>query len=135
MAENISAENISAENISFDIEDTITESEYDHTVFFDPINDDCIISEKFVINDDSNMSRVIDYQLNYTVKQLLQICDYYGISKDLRLSKCNKEFISNVLVEFESCFKNVDIVERRQLLWAYMDELKRDKFMKKYIFW
>jgi hypothetical protein len=121
------------ENISFDIEDTVTESQYDHLDFFDAIND--ITAETIVINDDSNMSRVIDYQLNYTVKQLLQICDYYGISKDLRLSKCNKEFISNVLVDFETRDQNVDIVERRQLLWAYMDELKRDKFMKKYIFW
>ena len=125
------AENISTENISFDIEDTVTESQYDHLDFFDAIND----IDKHDIKDDSNMSRVIDYQLNYTVKQLLQICDYYGIAKDLRLSKCNKEFIANVLVEFESCFKNVDIVERRQLLWTYMDELKQDKFMKKYIFW
>ena len=122
-------ENISVENISFDIEDTVAESEYDHAVFFDPVNDD------YIVKDDSNMSRVIDYQLNYTVKQLLQICDYYGIAKDLRLSKCNKEFIANVLVEFETNFQNVDIVERRQILWAYMDELKRDKFMKKYIFW
>jgi hypothetical protein len=127
MSENISTENISTENISFDIEDTVAESQYDHLDFF--INDD------YIVKDDSNMSRVIDYQLNYTVKQLLQICDYYGIAKDLRLSKCNKEFIANVLVEFESCFKNVDIVERRQLLWTYMDELKQDKFMKKYIFW
>ena len=126
-------ENISKENISFDIEDTATESQYDHLDFFDAIND--ITTETIVINDDSNMSRVIDYQLNYTVKQLLQICDYYGISKDLRLSKCNKEFISNVLVDFETRDQNFSIVERRQLLWAYMDELKRDKFMKKYIFW
>ena len=131
MEENISEENISDENISFDIEDTVKESQYDHIDFFDPINDIDFVANE----DDSNMSRVIDYQLNYTVKQLLQICDYYGISKDLRLSKCNKEFISNVLVDFETRDQNFSIVERRQLLWAYMDELKQDKFMKKYIFW
>ena len=131
MEENISNENISEENISFDIEDTVTESQYDPAIFFDAINDIDFVANE----DDSNMSRVIDYQLNYTVKQLLQICDYYGISKDLRLSKCNKEFISNVLVDFETCDQNLSIVERRQLLWAYMNELKQDKFMKKYIFW
>ncbi len=122
----------SDDNITFDI------GEEDETVTTQYNLDDFLIddpSSNSIVSNDTYVYRTVDYQVNYTVKQLLQICDYYGIAKDLRLSKCNKEFISNVLVEFESCEQNKDIVERRQLLWIYMDELKRDKFMKKYIFW
>ena len=115
----------SNENISFDINEgfNATVIEYDLDSFF--IEED----------DDSNMSRVVDYQTNYTAKQILQICDYYGIAKDMRLSKCNKEFVSNVLVEFETCDQNTVIVAKRRRLWMYIHELKNDKFMKKYIFW
>ena len=30
----------------------------------------------------------IDYKINYTVKELLLICEYYGIAKELKNNKC-----------------------------------------------
>lgn len=77
---------------------------------------------------------VFNYQLNFNVKQLLQICDYYGIAKTMRQQKCNKDEIIMMLVDFEASYENCEIVTKRQLLWYYVNELKNDSFMKKYIF-
>ena len=77
---------------------------------------------------------VFNYQLNFNVKQLLQICDYYGIAKTMRQQKCNKDEIIMMLVDFEASDENCEIVTKRQLLWYYVNELKNDSFMKKYIF-
>jgi hypothetical protein len=77
----------------------------------------------------------INYYENFTVKELLLICEYYGISKELKSKKYNKEKIVYFLVDFESNLNNADIVCKRQNMWFYMNELKNDKFMKKYVLW
>jgi hypothetical protein len=76
---------------------------------------------------------IFNYQDNFTVKELLLICEYYGIVKELKLNKCNKEKIIYFLVDFESNSKNFEIVCKRQNLWFYINEIKNDKFMKKYV--
>jgi hypothetical protein len=77
---------------------------------------------------------VFNYNLNFNKQQLLQICDYYGIAKMMRQQKCNKDEIIMMLVDFEASEENCEIVTKRQLLWYYVNELKNDSFMKKYIF-
>ena len=72
---------------------------------------------------------VLNYNLNYNVKQLLQICDYYGIAKTMRQQKCNKDEIIMMLVDFEVSEENSEIVTKRQLLWYYVNELKNDSFL------
>jgi len=76
-----------------------------------------------------------EYNDNFTIKELFLICDYYNISKELKLLKCNKEKIIQSLVEFESCQSNNDIVLKRKQLWFYINELKNDKMMKKFVIW
>lgn len=78
-------------------------------------------------------SEFVNYQLNYTVKQLMLICEYYGFAKQLKTCKSNKNDIINVLVIFENKPENIELVLKRKLYWSYMSELKQDKFMKKYI--
>jgi hypothetical protein len=78
---------------------------------------------------------MINYHENYTVKELLLICEYYGFAKDAKANKFNKEQIIDYLVSFESDIANADIVFRRQNMWFYMNELKNDKFMKKFVLW
>lgn len=85
--------------------------------------------------DDFKIPEIINYNENYTVKELLLICEYYGIAKELKAKKCNKEIIIEFLVDFESKIANVETVCKRKNMWFYMNELKSDKFMKKYIFW
>jgi hypothetical protein len=86
---------------------------------------------------EKNMEEVMyfEYKINYTVKELLLICEYYGIAKDLKTNKCNKEEIIVVLVSFENNPENNAIVLRRQQMWYYINNLKADKFMKKYVLW
>jgi hypothetical protein len=85
--------------------------------------------------DDNICSHMINYRENYTIKELLLICQYYGFAKTIKSAKMNKEQIIDFLVNFESDKNNVDIVCKRQNLWFYMNELKSDKFMRKYIIW
>lgn len=85
--------------------------------------------------DDMRIPHMLNYQENYTVKELLLICEYYNLSKSVRACKLNKEEIVNFLTEFESDILNAEIVNRRQTLWFYINELKQDKFMKKFILW
>lgn len=73
------------------------------------------------------------YDQEYTVKDLLKICSYYGIDKDIRISKCKKQDIIATLVYFESLPENVEIVKKRNRMWAYITELLNDPKMKKFI--
>ncbi len=109
------------------------------------INEECVQNENlnFNINEflneieneelqqDLMVPNIIHYTENYTIKELLVICDYYGI----KANKCKKEIIVQVLVDFESNAENYDIVSKRKNLWFYISELKNDKFMKKYLLW
>ena len=85
--------------------------------------------------DEVTLPQMINYNENYTVKELLMICEYYGFAKDLKNNKYNKEQIIDFLVTFESDINNSDIVFKRQNMWFYINELKNDKFMKKFVLW
>jgi len=91
--------------------------------------------ENTELNDEMIIPQIINYNENFTVKELLLICEFYGFAKDLKSNKCNKEEIIQVLVDFEKNQNNSDIVFRRQNMWFYINELKNDKFMKKYVLW
>jgi hypothetical protein len=82
---------------------------------------------------DLEMSEMKNYELNYTIKQLLLICDYYGLTKQTKSMKKNE--IIALIMMFESNMENMDIVMKRKEMWYYMDLLKADKTMKKYVLW
>jgi len=86
-------------------------------------------------NDDLFIPQIINYKENFTVKELFLICEYYGVAKEIKTNKYNKEEIIQFLVIYESNPDNSDIVFKRQNMWFYMNEIKNDKFMKKYILW
>jgi hypothetical protein len=96
------------------------------------INDDEVL---YLQNTENLFHEVVNYNINYTVKKLLQICEYYNISKAVKMTKCNKEEIINTIVLFENNQDNYNIVCRRKQLWFYINELKDDNFMKKFILW
>jgi hypothetical protein len=115
------------ENITFELYDSSSNDGFEQEL------DDLINS----IHDSANsiVTESNNYNVNFTIKQLLVICDYYGLSKMLKSNKNNKEYIVNVLVLFEKDYANQDIVSKRRNMWYFMAELKNDKFMKKYIIW
>jgi len=75
------------------------------------------------------------YCEKYNVSQLLKICDYYDLTKCVKLAKYKKKEMVDAIVSFEIDPMNTDIVNKRQKLWHYMEELSNDKYMKKYIIW
>jgi len=91
--------------------------------------------ENSELHDDLIIPKMINYRENFTVKELLVICEYYGFAKELKYNKYNKDQIIEILVSFESDLNNCEIVNKRQNMWFYMNELKNDKFMKKFLLW
>ena len=115
--------------------------------FDDNPNDDAVCCNGDIINSlmdevsnvqvdtDLSFPYMISYSENSTVKELLLICDYYGFAKELKANKCNKGQIIQILVEFEMDPLNRDVVYKRRTVWFYANELKNDKFMKKFVLW
>lgn len=93
------------------------------------------LDENLDIGEDNNY--VFDDKLSiyqeYTTKDLLKICNYYGIDKHIKSSKCKKQDIISTLVYFESLTENTKIVQQRNKMWAYMIEMLNDTKMKQYI--
>ena len=75
-----------------------------------------------------------NYDLNFNVKQLMLICEYYNI-KDIRTNKLKKQDIIEQIILFENNPENIEIVTKRKELWYYIDELKNDKMMKRFVIW
>jgi hypothetical protein len=80
-------------------------------------------------------TEIANYDLNYNVKQLSLICEYYGLLKDIRTSKLKKMDIIEQIILFEKDKNNFDIVMKRKQLWYYIEELKSDKIMKRFVIW
>ena len=75
------------------------------------------------------------YNEEYKIKDLMKICQYYGIAKNIKSSKCKKSDIVSTIVYFENCSENYNVVEQRHKMWAYMTELLEDPKMKSFLLW
>lgn len=113
-----------------DSDSNLDSTEYDLTLQNEILDTNEIIVKNEIIDE---YAEHVNYKINYTVKQLLVICDYYNISKNIKLIKANKDDIITNLISFENNPDNYNIVNKRKQLWYYMEELKNDKFMKKFI--
>jgi len=91
------------------------------------------LSNKNVIHEEVSLddmaARELDYDTNYTKKDLVKIAEYYEIS----IRKKNKSVIISDIVIFESAIENAAIVERRRELWFYINEINEDKYLSKYL--
>ena len=102
-------------------------------------NDDCVDNDddKSYCSEDENYrddpSRIaaieLDYMTNYTVKMLSHILDYYKISR----RKLNKTEMVQILVIFEDDPANEVTVATRRQLWRYMERLRDDEYLSKFI--
>ena len=70
-----------------------------------------------------------NYSENYTKKQLELIADYYGIVKR---KKKKQELIEEIVI-FEQEPANIEITQKRKTLWFYMEEIKNDSFLQKFL--
>ena len=71
----------------------------------------------------------LDYNENYTRKQLDRIADYYQI---IKRKKKKAELIEEIVI-FENDISNYEITERRKLLWYYMEEINNDNYLSKFL--
>ena len=92
------------------------EYEYDYSMDAMAGMDDYIASE-------------LDYQTNYIKKDLERIADYYEISK----RKKRKEELIQDIILFEIEPINNELVQRRKTLWFYMEEIKSDNYLRKFL--
>jgi hypothetical protein len=77
-------------------------------------------------------AKMNNYEINFTVRQLQNVCDYYNIS----CKKMKKSELIAAIVDFENNPDNCLIVMKRQKMWYYVETLRQDPFMKKFIvFW
>ncbi len=96
---------------------------------------DSATNNRICIEDDDMYTEMVNYDMNFTVKQLLLICDYYGLMKDVRTNKMKKQDVIEQILLFENNMENYEMVIRRKELWYYINELKNDKMMKKFVIW
>ena len=124
------------DNISYQIDDNDTIDFENNTEMDIHLKD---LLQEFenmnVKSEDDVFVEIKNYDLNYTLKQLLFICEYYNISKGVKINKMKKQDIIEQIILFENDMSNFNIVTKRKQLWYFMNELKNDKFMKKYIIW
>ena len=78
---------------------------------------------------DSAYAQILDYKTNYLKKDLIKIAEYYEIS----VRKKTKDKLIEDILSFENNPENCIMVERRQTLWFYLNELMEDNYLRKYI--
>ena len=71
----------------------------------------------------------LNYNTNFTKKQLERITEYYEISK----RKKNKQELIVDIILFELNPENEYIAFKRNQLWEYMKEIKADKYLSKFL--
>ena len=107
----------------------------------EPINTDIMLqnimnSVKYnPLEYDRTLQQIQSYDMNYTVKELHIICDYYNKLKYVKACKFKKQALIEYIILFENDVKNEEIVKERMYVWDLMDDIKNNPFMKKFIIW
>jgi len=129
---------MSSKNLSFSLIESNTDKKTSGTVTYDSlvtlVNEQTqnIPDEDYGTGDltlDDYMAAELDYNENYTKKQLDLIADYYEISKR---KKKKAELIEEIVI-FEKEPTNYDIMQRRKTLWFYIEEINNDSFLSKFL--
>ena len=75
------------------------------------------------------LAKELDFQLNYSLPMLRHIAGFYEIP----YNRIKKNDLIYSIIEFESNLDNKETVENRKRLWYYMEEIKSNKYLSKYI--
>ena len=111
---NVTYENL-MENVN--IENDKIEINYQQDLWDDENIANQFITQQFYYND------------TFTLKELYHIANYYDISKRKK-KKC--ELIDDIIA-FELDDENSELVEQRKRLWFYVNEIKNDNYLSKFI--
>ena len=85
------------------------------------------INDCFNLND--FYAQEINYDTNFTKKELEKILDYYEISKRRK----KKEQMIGEIILYEKNDENIYMVFQRKKLWGYIKELKEDTYLRQFI--
>jgi len=114
-------------NISFLLQENSKNK--DNITYEELIKEVDLLEITAAISLDDMIAMELDYQTNYTKKQLERICDYYAISK----RKKRKPQLVEEIVQFEKNANNLTVVYQRKKLWGYIEEIKGDKYLRKFL--
>ena len=89
------------------------------------------LNKSIAVLDDEIFTQIKNYELNFNVKKLLLIFEYYR----LKMNKMKKQDIIEQIILYENNTDNIGMVIKRKELWYYMGELKNDKIMKRFVIW
>lgn len=118
------------ENISFSLQETCSDKNDENIVSYEDLVKEVDLMEMTsIIGMDDYIAMEVDYQTNYLKKDLERIADYYEISK----RKKRKEQLVEDIVLFEKDPENIEIVFQRKKLWSYVEEIKSDKYLSKFL--
>jgi hypothetical protein len=136
-----------SENLFFSLEELNNNSNIDSNIDLSKLTDEINKIDNISINKYNNDTiyfieltayngeMELYYNDKYTIKELMKICNYYGILKNIKAAKCKKQDIIETIIYFENCVENYDIVRKRHKMWSYITELLNDLNMKQYILW
>jgi hypothetical protein len=79
--------------------------------------------------DDDIIALELEYDTNYTKKELEKIIDYYKLDKR---NKRKSDIIESIIF-FEKNVQNIEKVHMRKKLWSYMEEIKEDDYLRKFL--
>tara|TARA_B100001063_G_C16769292_1_gene560543 strand:- start:406 stop:810 length:405 start_codon:yes stop_codon:yes gene_type:complete len=110
-------------NVTYEdlVDEVNIESEKKETEYMENMWDDNLANE-FI-------TQQFYYSDNFTLKELHHIANYYDISK----RKKRKNELIDDIIAFELDTENTEIVETRKRLWFYLNEIKNDKYLSKFI--
>lgn len=79
--------------------------------------------------DDDIIALELEYDTNYTKKELEKIIGYYKLDKR---NKRKSDIIESIIF-FEKNVQNIEKVHMRKKLWSYMEEIKEDDYLRKFL--
>ena len=122
-------------NMFFSLVDADISSKKETTVTYDDLLEQVNSKAESIPQDDMDLysdlyfAEVLDYKDNYTKKQLEFIAGYY----DIKTRKKKKEELAEEIVLFEKADENAGLVQRRKMMWFYIDEIANDSYLSKYL--
>ena len=122
-------------NMFFSLVDADISSKEETSVTYDDLlqqvnsKADSIPQDDMDLYSDLYFAEVLDYKDNYTKKQLEFIAGYY----DIKTRKKKKEELAEEIVLFEKADENAGLVQRRKMMWFYIDEIANDSYLSKYL--
>ena len=118
------------QNIHFSLQETCrNKNKKTEITYEDLVKEVDLMEMSQAVNMDDYIALEIDYQTNYLKKDLERIADYYEISK----RKKRKDKLAEDIVIFEKDPANIEIVYRRKRLWSYIEEIKCDNYLSKFL--